>query len=302
MGCCASRQTGDSYPGGNAPTASSRNITSSSPPPRSTSQGSTSHPSALSPPLVNTQRRPNVPLKPIDPSHRSKIPTNLVSPTAQYARRTGLTRRQLEKERGDWWDTRTTGREEIWAALRLMVESLQLGQVGEAQALLDATECTCPNGMLWKGVFDGRGEWYRVQEWVVIEPEGLIDDDETDHGHEDDEDNISDKKEDAEVEEGSAENANKVKESKGKEVEVLGDEVKVLCRLSNTGVDYRIRIYKGEKVASLVAKLKSKASINPFALVRIVYGGQIIPETQPLESHPYWNYENRHVLIAMVFE
>ncbi|PVI07185.1 hypothetical protein DM02DRAFT_513302, partial [Periconia macrospinosa] len=254
--------------------ASSRNITSSSPPPRSTSLSSNPHASTIPPPPVTTQRRPNVPLKPIDPALRAKIPGNLASPTAQYARRAGWTRKQLDKERGDWWDTRTTGREEIWAALRLMVESLQMGEVGEAQALLDATECTCPNGMLWKGVFDGRGEWYRVAEWVVIEPEGLIDeDDETDLGHEDDED---------------------IKEDV--------DAVKVRCRLSTTGADYEIRIYKGEKMASLITKLKSKAGINPFASVRIVYGGQVIPETKPLESHPYWNYENHHVVIAMVFE
>lgn len=143
-----------------------------------------------------------------------------------------------------------------------MVESLQLGEVGEAQALLDATECTCPNGMLWKGVFDGRGEWYRVAEWVVLEPEGLIaEDDETDHGNEDDEDD-GDKKEDVDVEGSSTADAKQAKESKGKEVEVLGDEVKVRFRLSTTGTDYQIHAYKGEKVGSLVTKLKSKAGVS----------------------------------------
>lgn len=36
--------------------------------------------------------------------------------------------------------------------------------------------------------------------------------------------------------------------------------------------------------------------------IRVVYGGKIIDENQPLESHPFWNYDAKHVLVAMVFE
>ncbi|KAF1953312.1 hypothetical protein CC80DRAFT_450752 [Byssothecium circinans] len=299
MGCCVSRQTGDESPyppvsTNHAPDASSRNITASSPP-RSASlvspRGSNAQPI--------TERRPNVPLKPIDPSHRAKLPANLASGPQRSNSITHTdngngkvlwTRSQLEKERNDWWDTRTTGREEIWRALRLMVESVQAGDLAEAQALLDATECTCPNGMLWKGVFDGRGEWYRIHEWIVVEPENVVDD-EGDGKEVDDDDD-----------EGGGVVGTIPREGKGKEVEVLGDPVKVRCRLSSTGQDCIVGIHKGERVGGLVTKLKAKAGINPFASVRIVYGGQIIHENQPLESHPYWNYESKHVLIAMVFE
>jgi hypothetical protein len=149
------------------------------------------------------------------------------------------TRQRLEKERNDWWDTRTTGSADIWAALRSMVQSLQAGDLREAQVLLDATECTCPNGMLWRGIFDNRGEWYKVPEWIVIEPDGLVE------------------------EEDLKEEAGSVGEDDDKEVEVeeLGDEVKVKCRLSS-GKDYRVDIRKGERVGSLVTKLKAKAGVR----------------------------------------
>ncbi|KAF2686559.1 hypothetical protein K458DRAFT_199577 [Lentithecium fluviatile CBS 122367] len=305
MGCCSSREAGDDaspYPPVSstegAPDASSRHIATASPtrnssvasPRASHSHSHTTHPTP--------EARPNVPLKPIDPSHRSKLPSTLGSSPTDGSHHTHVhvaplsdsthalwTRRRLDKEREDWWDTRTTGEAAIWSAMRLMVQSLQEGDVGEAQALLDAMECTCPNGCLWKGVFDRRGEWYRVPEWIVVEPEGL-------------------------VEEGSLESMGSGG-GKGKEVVIdreedgegeLGERVKVRCRLSADGRDVVVGIRKGERVGSLIANLKAKAKINPFASVRIVYGGKIFEENQALDSHPYWSYDGKHVLVAMVFE
>lgn len=141
----------------------------------------------------------------------------------------------------------------------MMVESLQAGDVAEAQALLDATECTCPNGMLWKGVFDGRGEWYKVHEWIVIDPEGIVEDEEDEDGKDLDDDD-DEEEGDGVRREGVVRGG--VKEGKGKEVEVLGDPVKVRCRLSTNGRDYIVGIHKGEKVAGLVAQLKAKAEVS----------------------------------------
>lgn len=261
QGCCASRPAGDGaspYPPvlaqNEAPDSSSRNITSTTPPRSgslSSPQGSHHHHHAHAHAHAHLapSGRPNVPLKPIDPSHRSALPATLASPAVGSHRshvtplsdsvHAQWTRKRLEKERNDWWDTRTTGSAEIWRALRLMVESLQAGDVGEAQALLDATECTCPNGMLWRGVFDGRGEWYRVPEWVVIEPEGLVEDEEV---------------------QGNAQ-AEGDKEG-DEEAETLGEPVKVRCRLSTTSQDYSVNIRRGERVASLISKLKRKAEVR----------------------------------------
>lgn len=118
-----------------------------------------------------------------------------------------------------------------------MVESLQKGDLGEAQALLDATECTCPNGQLWKGIFDAHGEWYRVPEWIVIEPDGLVEDEDGGMG---------------------IDGANEDKEL---EVESLGEPVKVKCRLSSNAQDVVVGIRKGERVGRLVNQLKAKAKV-----------------------------------------
>lgn len=161
-----------------------------------------------------------------------------------------------------------------------MVQSLQGGNIREAQVLLDAIECTCPNGMLWRGIFDNRGEWYKVPEWIVIEPEGVVED------------------EDLKDEAGS------VGDDEDKEVDVddLGDEVQVRCRLSTTGKDYMVNVRKGDRVATLVTNLKAKTGLHPYVRVRIVYLGKLIEENQTLETHPYWNYDAKNVLNAMVLE
>lgn len=126
------------------------------------------------------------------------------------------------------------------------MQSLQAGDIREAQVLLDATECTCPNGMLWRGIFDNRGEWYKVPEWIVIEPDGLVEGD------------------DLQEEDGSLGED----DHKEAEVEELGEEVKVTCRLSSTGKDYRVTIRKGERVGTLVTELKTKAGVSPSTSVR----------------------------------
>ncbi|KAK3204091.1 hypothetical protein GRF29_106g1691149, partial [Pseudopithomyces chartarum] len=282
-GCCVSRTDAGGEPA-NQRNASQRNITN--PTPSRGSAASSPRGSASQPVAGN---RPNIPLKPIDPRHRSKLPKTLASPTAGSHRNhvpmrsdsltSHFTRQRLEKERNEWWDTRTNGSAEIWAALRDMVQKLQAGNVGEAQVLLDATECTCPNGMLWRGIFDHRGEWYKVPEWIVIEPEGLVD------------------------EEDLKDEAGSVGDDEDKEVEVddLGEEVKVKCRLS-TGHDCVLEVRKGERVASIITKLKTKAGVHPYARVRLMYSGKPFDESQPLEANPHWNYDAKHVVIAMVFE
>jgi hypothetical protein len=88
------------------------------------------------------------------------------------------TRGRLEQERTDWWDTQVTGSAEIWGAIRIAAQHLQANEVAEAQTMLDAAGCTCPSGALWKGVYDPTGVLYKVPEWLVVEPEGLADEDE----------------------------------------------------------------------------------------------------------------------------
>ncbi|ORY15592.1 hypothetical protein BCR34DRAFT_454836, partial [Clohesyomyces aquaticus] len=195
---------------------SSRNITSGSP----TRTGSVTSPRAShvshhhashshpQPGSASKSIAPNAPLKRLDPTRRCALPTTLPSSGNATSPRgrthvtplsnpndTTWTRSRLAKERKDWWDTRVTGQREIWGAVQLCVEYLQADNVAEAQAILDASGCTCPHGEIWRGVFGETGEWYKVPEWLVIEPAGLVEDpppdpEEDDAGKTDDEDSV----------------------------------------------------------------------------------------------------------------
>jgi hypothetical protein len=151
------------------------------------------------------------------------------------------TRARLDKERTDWWDTRTTGSAEIWVVLRATVSALQTGDLMSARALCEAAECTCPSGHVWKGVFDGRGEWYRIPEWLVFDVRGLVEDEEALDGDED---------------------SGTGGEEQRAEEDGLGEAFKVKVRLSSSGKDVVVSIRRGEKVGALISKVKNLAKVS----------------------------------------
>ncbi|KAF1996824.1 hypothetical protein P154DRAFT_525259 [Amniculicola lignicola CBS 123094] len=269
MGCCASREAVDDgttnpYPQvadahNPPPDSSRRNITAPSP------RGSQSRPDV-----------PNVPLRPIPAEARCPLPSvePSTSPSGHRQRGTLLsqpnapwTRSRLDKERKDWWDTRITGNTEIWIATRAIVEHVQKGEMEDAQALLDALACTCPTGEVWRGVFDEHGVWYKVPEWIVIEPEGLVDDDE--------EESIGGK----EIEAGGG--------SARTEDERMGPVVKVRCRLSSTAKDYVIEMRPKDKLEVLIHRLREATGIRDKKL-KAAFLGIIYQDSQTLDAHPRW--------------
>ena len=42
--------------------------------------------------------------------------------------------------------------------------------------------------------------------------------------------------------------------------------------------------------------------LKPSARIRIFFSGKPFEEAQPLEANPYWNFEAKNVLSAMVIE
>jgi hypothetical protein len=155
------------------------------------------------------------------------------------------TRSRLEKERNDWWDTQVTGSQEVWGALRLAVQYLQAGELQEAQTMLKATECTCPTGELWKGVYDSTGVMYKLEEWLVVEPEGLVEE--------------SDSEDEAPTgSAGAALGVDGAQESDGGDV----DRVVVRARISRTQRDVAVRIRKNEAVAAIVERIKRQAQVR----------------------------------------
>lgn len=99
--------------------------------------------------------------------------------------------------------------------------------------MLDVTGCTCPTGLVWRGVFDATGVQYKVPEWVVVEPEGIVEEDEAEEGA------------GVEVE----------------EEDESDEEVDVRVRMSHDSKDVIVRVHKKESVARVVEKVKDAAKV-----------------------------------------
>jgi hypothetical protein len=170
------------------------------------------------------------------------------------------TRARLEQERTDWWDTQVTGSAEIWGAIRIAAQHLQKGEVAEAQTMLDATGCTCPSGMLWKGVYGPTGVLYKAPEWLFVEPEGLAEEEDND---EEDDDKGSSGVREAGGAAGAVQGAAEVEADEGAEVEAEKDETAaVRIRTSHDQKDVTVHIRQRETVAAIVQKLKQQIEVR----------------------------------------
>jgi hypothetical protein len=174
---------------------------------------------------------------------RSRLPNALASASGTNL---AWTPSRLEKERNDWWDTQVTGSQEVWGAIRLAAQSLQAGKLRDAQQWLETMECTCPTGCLWKGVYDSTGVMYKVPEWLIVQPEGLV-------------------AEDA-VNETVAESAPEADGTQDIDDGEDDEPVLVRARISHNGRDVVLKLRRNEPVASIVDKIKQQAD------VRLCYG------------------------------
>lgn len=183
---------------------------------------------------------------------RAKLPNTLASPTGTSRGRVNpltdstnetWTRSRLEKERIDWWDTQVTGSQEVWGAIRLAAQSLQVGKIKDAQQWLETMECTCPTGCLWKGVYDSTGIMYKVPEWLIVEPEGLVSEEQAD-------------------EDAAAGAASGVDAAQQSDDDDDNEPLLVRARISRDGRDVTLKIRRKEPVAIIIEKLKKEAEVR----------------------------------------
>lgn len=175
------------------------------------------------------------------------------------------------------------------------MELLQQGEVAEAQGILDAVGITCPRGEIWGGLFDERGELLSVPDWVVIEPSGLVEEEEEEEGEKSGDDELA------------GEDVEKLGLTKGKgkavvsslDTESMGPVVRVRCRLSSSGKDYIVRIGKEERVGVLAGRLREYASLPPTQKIRLIYLGRVLNEHHKL-SHAGWREGT--IVNAFVFD
>jgi hypothetical protein len=205
-------------------------------------------------------RHPN---KPLNPPPKSSLiqppPFHSVDPLDSRPR---LTRATLLRERTAFFDTRVAGRGEVWAAVRLACELIETGELDEAQAVIDASGCTCPSGDVWGkkgGIYDELGEKYVVPAWIIGIPAGVVDGG-------DDGDEIK--------EEAAAGSAASAKKEKGKGRMVVHEDppvegdLTVKVRLSHTARDVVVRTSNDEQVGMLLHRVRDEAEVNmkPFSM------------------------------------
>lgn len=160
-------------------------------------------------------------------------------------------RAQLDRERQEFFDTRVTGRQEIWATLKVVVELMAEGETQDAQGILDASAITVPTGDLINGVYDEVGNFYQLPEHIVSDPENLV---------------LGSQEHIAKSESGSEltdeDKLERRREEKGKGVLKIGEVVKVKARLSDRGgQDIVVTIGKEQNVRVLVRRIQEEINV-----------------------------------------
>lgn len=323
MGCCFSRSAGPNspYPGG-AP-ESSRAITAGP----ATEQPTTTEPpttgASLSGPASQRiqqqqQRRRRRDSRPLDQHINKPLRRQeWVSTTRPWSKR------QLARERSEYFHTRVTGRAEVWqtihAALRILWEDSSssssalassegeqrqhdeddaTGALATAQTLLSAADISLPTGLLSSGVYDSLGNYYPLPQHIVCDPVNVIDDGldgNAKGGGDDAEDTTA---EDDDESDGDDVDVVKSGKGKGKGVVEVVEKITVRARLSENGWDYAVKVNKTDNVRSISRKIAEQASLPSTKKLRIAYMGKILKENISLEAQ---GWQPGHIVNGFVF-
>lgn len=294
QGCCISHPSGPNspYPGGVGTSGSARAINDHPPPQVTiTSQrtGGDSLPSSA--PVQHRSRRRHHADQPLD-QHINK-------PLRRHewiSRNRTWTPSALEHERNEFFDTRVTGREEIWQTLRAALEIMweadttarnarvnqqlnptlseegsnntgeqeRAAAMATAQSILSAAEITLPTGDLSNGAYDAFGNYYPLPEHIVADPINISLSGQagTGSGYADTKGDITAGEETAE--EGDVEDEDEAarrREEKGKAVADMRDQVPLRARPSEGDRDVSLSVGRGESVRSIARRVAEEASV-----------------------------------------
>ncbi|RAL10498.1 ubiquitin domain-containing protein [Aspergillus homomorphus CBS 101889] len=214
-----------------------------------------------------------------------------------YSKRRMWSRAALDQERTAFFETRVTGRPEIWAALSAAVSLMRAGDIPTAQTIIDAAGITVPTGDLCQGCYDEQGALYRLPQCIVSDPENLV----RSIQDQDDEFDTDDGRLSSDEASGDDLIANNVdlerrRDEKGKTSE--RDLIRVRARLSDRGgPDVDLSVGKTQNVGFVARKVQQEAGIPRTHRVKIVYLGKVLKEHEPLVDQG-WNPS--HVINALV--
>ncbi|KAI9928863.1 hypothetical protein ASPWEDRAFT_24838 [Aspergillus wentii DTO 134E9] len=289
MGCCFSLLSRDtnhaSYATGTLPEGSPPGIHTT------TSAIVTSHPStslanAPSPVVRSASHRQPQPRLPLGEHYNAPI-----RPHVWYSKRRLWTRAQLDQERREFFETRVTGKSEVWVALQAAISFIWTSDIETAQSIIDAAGVTVPTGDLCQGCYDEQGVLYRLPQCIVSDPENIAQGDTAD--------DIDDGKlapDETSGDELISSELEQRKEEKGKTSE--RDLIKVKARLSDRdGPDIIVSVGKTQNVGYIARKIQQEAGISRPRRVRIAYLGRLLKEQKTLPDQG-WN--PNHVVNALV--
>lgn len=192
----------------------------------------------------------------------------------------------MDRERIDFFDTRVSGRPEIWQTLHAALDVLWTADatrrddpndssddqnsslaLATAQSILDAADITLPTGNLADGAYDLLGNYYQLPAHIVSDPSNIAS---RDDDNDDDDDRFGEAKtaedatagaDDDEVEEREDE-AERRRVHKGKSVVNVSDQVLAVVRLSNTARDLRLDVGKDESVRSIIHHIMEENNVS----------------------------------------
>ncbi|KAJ8061132.1 hypothetical protein OCU04_010206 [Sclerotinia nivalis] len=290
MGCCFSRPRNEYSAGAGA--SSSQAIASSS---RPQSRSGPARPSTNASTTSNPPRH----------HHRVPLDEHINKPLRPHVWMSGSklwTRREIDRARTEFFDTRVSGRPEIWQAIKAALEVMwkggeageEDGGLGTAQMILNAAEITLPDGdMAVRGCYDSSGALYRVPEHVVSDPANLLDDDTTGTtGKSDDEGELAEESEEVDEE------VLRRRETKGKAKAKEMIAVKARFQHGING-DIVFKIGKNDSVRSLVKVIAQKLEVSPPKYVKINYMGKLLKENASLIAQ---GWVEGHIVNAWVLE
>ena len=180
------------------------------------------------------------------------------------------TRCELDRERADFFDTRVTGRPEIWQTIHAALQVLWdpaaddsnddgLDGLGTAQSILSAAEVSLPTGDLSSGVYDALGNYYQLPHWVVADPTNMAQ-----HSDDDAKVDLSTAGNDTigDDDESVSSDTERRREEKGKAVLDLREQITLRARLSESGRDIDVTVGKSDSIRSIVRSIASASAVS----------------------------------------
>ncbi|KAJ5578067.1 uncharacterized protein N7459_007031 [Penicillium hispanicum] len=256
-------------------------------------------------PTPSSRRRRRAPHLPLNEHYNEPVRLHV-----WYSKRRTWSRAQLDRERREFFETRVTGRPEVWAALSSAISLMQAGDLTTAQGIVDAAGVTIPTGDLCEGCYDEQGVLYRLPQCIVSDPENIV---KTASGgatpdkaeQVEDTEALSDGKlatDDASGDELIAEDIERRRDEKGKTSE--RDLIRVQARLSDRdGPDLVMLVGKGQSVGFLARKVQQEAGVCDWCFisthqrVRIAYLGHMLKEHESLLEQ---GWQTGHVVNALI--